>query len=119
MRAFIAAALMAFWFLTSQSPGAQGRRAMTIDDLLGAVRVTDPQLSPDASRVIFVRTTTDLKSGERNADIWAVPADGIGSGEGNSLSAARPTIRRGSLPMAGISRLSRHVMERRKCMSLT
>jgi len=33
MRAFIAAALMAFWFLTSQSPGAQGRRAMPLDDL--------------------------------------------------------------------------------------
>src|SRR6188472_4193060 len=78
MRAFIAAALMAFWFLTSQSPGAQGRRAMTINDLLGAVRVTDPQLSPDASRVTFVRTTTELKSGERNADIWGVPADGWG-----------------------------------------
>ena len=49
---------------------------MTIDDLIGAVRVTDPQLAPDGSRVLFVRTTTDLKSGKRNADIWVVPADG-------------------------------------------
>ena len=49
---------------------------MATDDLLAAVRVTDPQLSPDGSRVAFVRTTTDLKTGKRNADIWSVPADG-------------------------------------------
>jgi len=49
---------------------------MTIQDLLGAVRVTDPQLSPDGRQVAFVRTTTDLASGKRNADIWVVPADG-------------------------------------------
>ena len=47
-----------------------------IQDLLGAARVTDPQLSPDGKLVAFVRTTTDLASGKRNADIWIVPADG-------------------------------------------
>jgi dipeptidyl aminopeptidase/acylaminoacyl peptidase len=62
---------------TTQSPGrAAGGRAMTIDDLLAAVRVTDPQLSPDGSRVLFVRTTTDVKTGKRNGDIWSVAADG-------------------------------------------
>jgi hypothetical protein len=45
----------------TQAPGrAAAGRAMTIDDLLAAVRVTDPQLSPDGSRVVFVRTRTDL-----------------------------------------------------------
>src|SRR3954471_21530201 len=76
MRVFIAAALAAPLFFMPQSPPAQGGRPMAIDDLLAAVRLTDPQLSPDGSRVIFVRTTTDLKSGDRNADIWTVPADG-------------------------------------------
>ena len=52
---------------------------MQIDDLIGAIRVTDPQLTPDGAHVVFVRTTTDLKTGERNADIWTVPADGSGS----------------------------------------
>ena len=52
----------------TQLPGrAAAGRAMTIDDLLAAVRVTDPQLSPDGSRVLFVRTTTDLKTGKRLA----------------------------------------------------
>ncbi len=61
--------------------GAQAKagRTMTVDDLLGAVRVTDPQLSPDGRTVVFVRTTTDLKTGSRNADIWLVPSDGSAS----------------------------------------
>ena len=49
---------------------------MTIDDLLAAVRMADPQLSPDSRTVVYMRTTTDLKSGRRNADLWAVPAEG-------------------------------------------
>ena len=60
-------------------------RPMTIDDLIGAVRVTDPQLSPDGGRVAFVRTTTDLKSGQaqrghlgRAADGSAAPKELIG-----------------------------------------
>lgn len=51
-------------------------RPMAIDDLIGSVRIGDPQLSPDGRTVVFVRTTTDLKTGARNADIWSVPADG-------------------------------------------
>ena len=59
------------------APGsAQARRAMALEDLITAVRVSDPQLSPDGRRVLFVRTTTDSASGKRNADIWVVPADG-------------------------------------------
>ena len=48
---------------------AQAKRPMAINDLIGAVRVNDPQLSPDGRRVLFVRTTTDLDSGKRNSDI--------------------------------------------------
>lgn len=49
---------------------------MTIQDLLTAVRVSSPALSPDGSLVAYERTTTDLATGKRNTDIWAVPADG-------------------------------------------
>ena len=49
---------------------------MALEDLITAVRIGDPQLSPDGRRVLFVRTTTDPVSGRRNADIWTVPADG-------------------------------------------
>ena len=75
------ATLSAAALLSLASPAAAERpaaatRPMTIRDLLGAVRVSDPQLSPDGSQVAFVRTTTDVATGKRNADIWVVPADG-------------------------------------------
>ena len=76
MRVFFAVILAASLPLTPQS---RTGRPMAIDDLIGAIRVADPQLSPDGSQVLFVRTATDLKSGERNADIWSVPADGSAS----------------------------------------
>ncbi len=57
--------------------GAQGqRRAMTVEDLIVAPRIADPRLSPDGKTVLFVRTTTDGKTGARNADVFAVAADG-------------------------------------------
>jgi len=52
---------------------------MTLNDLLAAVRVSDPQLSPDGKMVAYVRTTTDVATGKRNADIWVVPSDGSGA----------------------------------------
>ena len=55
---------------------AQTKRAMTINDLMTAVRVTDPQISPDGKQVAFTHTTTALDTGRRNANIWTVPADG-------------------------------------------
>ena len=75
MRLFIAIVAICSAAITVQSRQMTGR-AMKIDDLIGAIRVTDPQLTADGSQVVFVRTTTDLKTGERNADIWSVPADG-------------------------------------------
>ena len=72
MRSLLLAAVISFVVV----PSADAARPMTIQDLLGAARVTDPQLSPDGKLVAFVRTTTDLASGKRNADIWIVPADG-------------------------------------------
>lgn len=59
-------------------PSTQRRagRAMTINDLITAIRVSEPHLSPDRKHVAYVRTTTDAQSGRRNADIWFVPSDG-------------------------------------------
>ena len=57
---------------------AAAGRPMTIDDLIGAIRISDPQLAPDGRSVAFVRTVTDLKTGARNADIWMVSTDGRG-----------------------------------------
>ena len=55
--------------------GAAGR-PMTIDDLITAVRVGEPDLSPDGRSVAYVRTTTNGQTGKRNPDLWSAPADG-------------------------------------------
>jgi dipeptidyl aminopeptidase/acylaminoacyl peptidase len=72
--------VLAFLAGTSAGASAQAsvptRRPMAIGDLINAVRVADPQLSPDGRRVLFVRTTTDSATGKRNADIWVVASDG-------------------------------------------
>ena len=69
-------ALLAAGAAASVSIQAAAGRAMTIDDLITAVRVTEPALSPDGATVAFVRTVTNGETGRRNGDIWTVPADG-------------------------------------------
>ena len=71
---FLATAIIAA--VTSLAAARQTGRPMTIDDLITAVRVSEPQLSPDGKTVVYVRTVTDGKTGRRNADIWSVPSDG-------------------------------------------
>ena len=68
--------------LTITAAGQAGRRPMTIEDLIVAPRIADPQLSPDGRTVLFVQTTTDATTGRRNADIHSVPADGAGEAKG-------------------------------------
>ena len=74
-----AAALIVFLRISCSSlpaSAAPAARPMSLDDLLTAVRVADPQISPDGRQVAFVRTTTDLALGKRDADVWIVAADG-------------------------------------------
>src|SRR5512139_1186345 len=68
-------AVLGLVLATAARPAAAAR-PMSIDDLLTAVRVSDPQLSPDGRWVAFVRIETDPRSLKRNADVWLVPADG-------------------------------------------
>src|SRR5438046_7026116 len=75
-RALLIPALLTAVLTISLNSNAQTKRAMTIDDLITAVRVSDPQVSPDGKRVLYTRTTTELQTGKRNSDIWVVPADG-------------------------------------------
>ena len=56
--------------------GAQGPPAFTVDEMLKLKRVSDPQLSPDGTRIAFVVTDVSLDANTRNNDIWVVPAAG-------------------------------------------
>ena len=55
---------------------AAERRAITEKDLFAFVWVADPQISPDGSRVAFVRVTVDEKKDQYDTAIWIAPTDG-------------------------------------------
>jgi dipeptidyl aminopeptidase/acylaminoacyl peptidase len=52
------------------------RRPISEKDLLDFVWVSDPQISPDGSRVAFVRVTVDQKKDQYDTAIWLAKADG-------------------------------------------
>ena len=62
--------------LTASGPRAAQPRGITEQDLFKFVWVADPQISPDGSRVAFVRVTVDEKNDQYDTSIWMVPADG-------------------------------------------
>jgi dipeptidyl aminopeptidase/acylaminoacyl peptidase len=48
----------------------------TVEDLLKLERVSDPQLSPDGTRVAFVVTEANLAANSRASHIWMVKTEG-------------------------------------------
>src|SRR6266542_2535178 len=52
------------------------KRAITENELCDFVWIGDPQISPDGSRVAFVRVTVNEKKEGYNTSIWSVPVAG-------------------------------------------
>ena len=52
------------------------KRLITIDDLLALKWVSDPQLSPDGTRVVFVQTVVDRAANTYRAHLWMVSIAG-------------------------------------------
>src|SRR5688572_17254588 len=59
----------------SAAPAAAQKRTITETDLFKFVWVADPQISPDGSRVAFVRVIVDEKADAYDTSLWIVPAD--------------------------------------------
>src|SRR5918995_3426085 len=71
------AAVFATALLVWTPAQAQTRRAMTLDDVLDLVQVSNPRISPDGSRVLFTRAEIkDWKDNKRVSTIWIAGADG-------------------------------------------
>ena len=70
-----AAALVA-GFAISGVASAQARRAITVNDLLAMHRVSDPQLSPDGTRVVYTVATPDRSANRNASNLWIVPVSG-------------------------------------------
>jgi len=49
---------------------------MTVDDLLAVKGVSDPQLSPDGSLVVYVVSELDRATDKTTTSLWLVPASG-------------------------------------------
>jgi dipeptidyl aminopeptidase/acylaminoacyl peptidase len=52
------------------------KRKITIDDLLSLKWVSDPQVSPDGTKVAYVLTTVNKETDTYGADLWIAPLDG-------------------------------------------
>ncbi|NOZ79052.1 MAG: S9 family peptidase [Acidobacteria bacterium] len=58
---------------------AREKRPYTVDDLVAMQRISDPQPSPDGTRVAFVVKTMDLTANRGRTDIWIATIDGSGA----------------------------------------
>jgi len=67
------ASLLAVTLAVAPPVWAQGPAAFTVDEMLKLKRVSDPQLSPDGTKIAFVVTDVSLDQNTRNNDIWIVP----------------------------------------------
>jgi dipeptidyl aminopeptidase/acylaminoacyl peptidase len=55
---------------------ADGKRTITDMDLFKFVWIADPQISPDGSRVAFVRVWVNQKADRYDSALWIVPTNG-------------------------------------------
>ena len=58
------------------TPAAAQKRSITETDILKFVWVSDPQISPDGSRVAFVRVDVNEKADTYDTSLWIVGTDG-------------------------------------------
>jgi dipeptidyl aminopeptidase/acylaminoacyl peptidase len=62
--------------LLAAAPVSAQKRSITETDILKFVWVSDPQISPDGSRVAFVRVDVNEKADTYDTSLWIVGADG-------------------------------------------
>lgn len=62
--------------LLAASPAFSGTKPWTQDDLIALKSVSDPQISPDGTRVVYVVTELSADGTEFTSDLWLVSAAG-------------------------------------------
>jgi dipeptidyl aminopeptidase/acylaminoacyl peptidase len=71
-------AIVAAVLAVTTTAGGDTRRTITEADLFRFTWVADPRLSPDGTRVAFVRVTVNEKKDGYDTALWMVPADASG-----------------------------------------
>src|SRR5258705_11615560 len=69
--------------LASASSSVAAGRPSTPSDLLAMARISDPQVSPDGTRVLYTVATPDLTANRTARDVWMVS---IATGETRNLT---------------------------------
>src|SRR5436189_3400475 len=67
---------LALIFILGLASSFAQKRNITEKDIWDFIWVGDPQISPDGSRVAFVRVTVNEKKEGYNTSIWSVPTNG-------------------------------------------
>ncbi len=57
---------------------SQGTHPFSVRDLVEMDRSSDPQVSPDGSRIVFGVSSLDREANRRRSDLWMVRTDGTG-----------------------------------------
>ncbi len=79
MRSFLLRSFVAFCLaLVCLAPGLAQTPAsrLTVNDIFNLELATDPQISPDGRRVIYVRQFADIMADKRCSNLWIVNTDG-------------------------------------------
>src|SRR5437773_5145969 len=76
LRSFIRHSFFVIFFALGAGALFAQKRTITEKDLFDFVWIGDPQISPDSSRVAFVRVTVNEKKEGYNTSIWSVPVAG-------------------------------------------
>ncbi|HEX5082317.1 MAG TPA: S9 family peptidase [Blastocatellia bacterium] len=74
----ISVLIIAFFIVYASSGASSGaqKRLITETDLFKFVWIADPQISPDGSRVAFVRVWVNRKADRYDSALWIVPTNG-------------------------------------------
>jgi dipeptidyl aminopeptidase/acylaminoacyl peptidase len=51
-------------------------KCLTVQDVFNLQLATDPQISPDGKRILYVRRFSDILTDQRHSNLWAVNTDG-------------------------------------------
>lgn len=77
MRTLIVRGLLAFCLIAISLSAALGQtNRLTINDIFNLELATDPQISPDSRRVIYVRQFADVMTDKRCSNLWIINFDG-------------------------------------------
>ena len=63
-------------FLALPIIGQAQQNLLTVNDIFNLELATDPQVSPDGKRIIYVRQFTDIMNDRRHSNLWIINYDG-------------------------------------------